>query len=138
MITSALVVAALLAWLLLFVGACYGVGHGGTVDKTIRLEKKLARDESLCVFCGTRSPSEWTEEVIAVLPGGRELPVCDGCAADLSEEKIQQRLFWLASKLRDQVQYYLALSRCKVELADSEVPFSEMVQNIRQQIWPGT
>ena len=69
---------------------------------------------------------------------GRELPVCDGCAADLSGEKIRQRLFSLACELQEQAQYYIALSRCKVELPDSEASFREMVQSIKHQIWPGT
>ena len=138
MIISELIIAGLLVWLLLVLaGKWYGVGHGGIVSETLRLEVRPARDGGKCLFCGSWCLPEGATEVIAVLPSGRELPVCDGCAADLSGEKIRQRLFSLACQLQDQAQYYIALSKCKVELPDSEASFREMVQSIKHQIWPG-
>ena len=139
MIISELIIAGLLVWLLLVLaGKWYRVGHGGTVSKTLRLEMRPAHDGGRCLLCGSWCLPEGATEVIAVLPSGRKLPVCDGCAADLSEEKIRQRLSSLACELQEQAQCYIALSRCKIELPDSEVSFREMVQSIKHQIWPGT
>ena len=138
MIIAGLIIGVLVVWFAVISARWYEDNHERAMIKILRLEVRPAHDGGECILCGSWCLPDGATQIIAVLPGGREMPVCDGCAADLTVEKIRQRLFSRACELRRKAQYYLALSRCKIELSDSDASFRDTVQTIKQLIWPGT